>query len=296
MYSDPAAIQHDGGRRWLTPPFPEDSASDAKSAEKMWIAGGTLFGANAAIMGYYFATFYSDRESARTKWHTFDDWYNADLNVDKFGHIWGTQVYAHTLYYIFKWAELNESQSLLWSSIVAWFFQFEMEMTDSFYKSWGFSWWDIGANTLGAALPSLSRIWEPLQSVTLKMSYHPSPGYFDGYIDYPLKDYDGFTYWLSLNIDDMLPDAAKPYWPDWLCIAAGYGAANTLKPGGGYNTDKRNIGLGDQEWYIALDYDLRKLPGDSDFIRFLKEGFNYFHLPAPAIRFSPSGIFYGIYF
>jgi hypothetical protein len=128
------------------------------------------------------------------------------------------------------------------------------------------------------------------------MSYLPSDPYLDGWMDYPLKDYDGFTYWLGFTVEDFLPDDAKPYWPDWLGIAVGYGAAKTFKGKNSYNTDSNNIGLGDQEWYIALDYDLRKLPGDSEFLKFLKDSLNLIHWPAPAIRFSPTGIYYGLYF
>jgi len=101
---------------------------------RLWLVAGTMFTGNAAIMWYYFTTFYSPRESERSKWHAFDDWYNADLNVDKIGHVWGTQAYANTLYHIFRWTNMREEPAMWWSSSLAFFFHLQMEMTDAFYK------------------------------------------------------------------------------------------------------------------------------------------------------------------
>ena len=264
---------------------------------RLWLVGGSLFTANAGIMGYYFATFYNDDYARRAPFHTFDDWYNADLNVDKLGHIWGTQTYTHALYHIFRWTRMRETPAMLWSSSVALLFQLEMEVTDGLYEKWGFSWWDMGANAVGAAWPNLQRAVPELQSVNLKMSYHPSPSVKKGWIEHDyLRDYDGFTYWLTLSVEDVLPAGARPYWPDWLGIAVGYGANRTMLGDGVYNS-AGGVGQGEQEWYIALDYDFRKIiPGDTAFLRFVRESLNLFHWPAPAIRITPSAIYYGLYF
>jgi hypothetical protein len=274
----------------------QDDSTRGIDKTRFWLVTGSMFAGNAGIMAYYYTTFYAPRETQQSKWHSFNDWYNSDINVDKFGHIWGTQAYSNTLYHIFRWTNMSERSSMLWSSLVAWFFQFEMEMTDGFYRDWGFSWWDVGANTIGAVWPNLQRAVPPLQALNMKMSYWPSPAYRNKWVDYPLKDYDGFTYWLSLSVEDVLPRGWKPYWPDWLCIAVGYGADNVWLGKGAYNNEASGKGLADQEWYLALDYDLRKLPGDSGFLRFLKEELNLIHWPSPAIRFTPSTIFYGLKF
>ncbi len=266
------------------------------NSTRLWLVGGTIAAVNAGIMYYYFTTFYSPRESDRTKWHTFNDWYNADLNVDKLGHMWGTQVYSNTAYHIFRWTNMSETASMWWASSLALVLQCEMEMTDAYYKLWGWSWWDVGANAVGAFWPTLQRSVPELQTVNLKMSYRPSQLITKRWVNYVLKDYDGFTYWLAFSVEDLLPRAFKPWWPDWLGIAVGYGAANTVYAKGAYNTDKNNRGLGDQEWYIALDYDLRKLPGDTPFLKFLKEQFNMFHLPSPAVRIAPSAVWFGLFF
>jgi hypothetical protein len=263
---------------------------------RAWILGVSLFTADVAIMGYYFATYYNPRESERSKWHTFNDWYNADLNFDKLGHVFATQMYSNAMYHMLRWTNMSEGASMIWSSSAAFVFQAEMETTDGFYKKWGWSWWDIGANAVGAAWPNLQRLWKPLQSVNIKMSWHPSPNFKKKWQNNPVADYDGCTCWLTLAVNDVLPRSLKPYWPDWLGIAVGYGTANTMVGKEAFNNDSEGHGAGDQEWYLAFDYDIRGLFGDSPFMHFLKEALNLIHLPAPAVRLSPSGIWYGLYF
>lgn len=266
------------------------------NSTRLWLMGGTMFAANTAIVIYFFDTYYNDEFAARAPFHTFDDWYNADLNVDKLGHVWSAQAYAQAMYHMFRWANMGETASMYWSSGLSFLFQLEMEITDGLFEKWGFSWWDAGANAVGAVWPNLQRVYPALQPVMLKMSYHPSAAVKKGWIEHDyLRDYDGFTYWLALSVEDVLPETAKPFWPDWLGIAVGYGANNTMLGDRIYNS-KNGVGQGEQEWYIALDYDLRKLPGDSPFLRWLKESFNIFHLPAPAIRLTPSAVYYGLYF
>ncbi|MBR9977861.1 MAG: DUF2279 domain-containing protein, partial [Bacteroidetes bacterium] len=232
---------------------------------RLWLVGGTMFTANTAILVYYYTTFYNDEYATRAPFHSFNDWYNADLNVDKLGHIWGTQAYVQALYHLFRWTNMQQCEAMYWSSATAFLFQLEMEITDGFYEKWGFSWWDMAANTVGAVWPNLQRAWPSLQPVMLKMSYRPSQAVKNGWIkhDY-LRDYDGFTYWLTLSVHDVLPETLKPWWPAWLGVAVGYGADNTMLGKNIYNSVD-GVGQGDQEWYISLDYDLRKLPGDTKF-------------------------------
>jgi hypothetical protein len=270
--------------------------SSGIDALRLWLVGGSLVAANTAIMIYYFATFYNDEYAERAPFHTFNDWYNSDLNVDKLGHIWGAQIYTRLLYRLFRWTGMSDRSSMYWSSGGSMLFQLEMEITDGLYRDWGFSWWDMAANTVGAVWPNLQRIYPELQVVNLKMSYRPSDAVKKGWIkhDY-LRDYDGFTYWLTLSVHDILPESWKPWWPGWLGLAVGYGAENTMLGKNIYNS-RDGRGQGDQQWYIALDYDLRKLPGDSAFLRFLKEELNMFHWPSPAVRFSSGTVWYGLFF
>ena len=273
------------------------NSPESLNRTRLWLVTGTLAAANAGIMAYYFSTYYKAHAAERSAFHSFNDWYNSDLNIDKCGHIWGTQAYVRTLYRMFRWTNMTEDASMIWSGSLAWLFQFEMEITDGFYKQWGFSWGDMGANTFGALYPIVQRKIPFLQRVNFKMSYHPSFAVKQDWVEHGyLTDYDGYTYWLSLTIHDFLPKSMAQYYPAWLCLAVGYGGENTMLGKDRYNSGLGNKGLGNQEWYLALDIDLRKLPGDTPFLRALKEDLNVIHLPLPAVRFTPRTIWYGFYF
>jgi hypothetical protein len=131
-----------------------------------------------------------------------------------------------------------------------------------------------------------------LANFNLKCSYHPSdllnnPGGigFRGQQHIIFDDYEGQTFWLSLTMNNLLPDEAEPFWPDWLAITVGYGARDVAEP------DAHSIVL------IGLDYDMTKIiPQSSSFLRTLSEALNFIRLPAPAVQVSPSAIWYGFYF
>ncbi len=106
-----------------------------------------------------------------------------------------------------------------------------------------------------------------------------------------IEDYEGMTFWLTVNPHHYFPKSWKKNYPEWLAplgIAVGYSAkevASNIR--GGYN-----------EVFIGLDIDLRKIPigNDSGLFKFIKSEFNFLRMPIPAIRVSPSGIWYGLYF
>ena len=56
----------------------------------------------------------------------------------------------------------------------------------------------------------------------------------------------------------------------------------------GYTVRGLNTPHSYHETFIALDLDLRKLPGDSKFLKTMWEMLNYIHLPMPAVRVSQS--------
>ena len=101
-----------------------------------------------------------------------------------------------------------------------------------------------------------------------------------------LDDYEGQTIWLSLRMKKLLPEPVSGVWPAWLCLALGYGARDVGTENGAYRV-----------YFLALDYDLtRIIPQDTSFLRTLSEALNFIHLPAPAVRYLPGSVWYGLYF
>ncbi|MHC1739156.1 MAG: DUF2279 domain-containing protein [Ignavibacteriaceae bacterium] len=278
--------------------FPQESDT---TSEIKWgrlaISGGAFIAADLGVWFYAKDAWY---KYGTVKWHTFNDWYNAKLNLDKAGHAHMTMLYNKLLYHTGKWCNLSESEANWSAGTMSWLMQMQIELYDAYFENWGFSWPDVAANTVGAFYPTLQREYPFLKNFNLKYSYHPSGDLRNGFVNDFVNDYEGTTYWLTINVDEFLPGSISEYYPDWLEIAIGYGVNRVFLPDGNWNHDIKNNkrGLGHQEWYIAIDYDLMKLikPAKGTFLYTFLDLLNVVHLPAPAVRISPSAVYYGIYF
>jgi hypothetical protein len=104
-----------------------------------------------------------------------------------------------------------------------------IEVLDGFSSKWGFSPGDMIANIAGTALfAAQQRGWNE-QRIAMKFSYHGTiyPKYYPdelgkNWISRIIKDYNGQTYWLSLNLKSLM--SSKSEFPGWLNASVGYGA------------------------------------------------------------------------
>ncbi len=113
--------------------------------------------------------------------------------------------FSKASYKILRLTNVPEKQSIIFSTLSSIFFQTQIEIHDAFYKKWGWSWWDFGGNVFGAIYPHLQNRFKPLQAINLKWSYHPSPAYKKGWYEHWIKDYEGFTYYLTFDVNSILP-------------------------------------------------------------------------------------------
>ncbi len=104
-----------------------------------------------------------------------------------------------------------------------------------------------------------------------------------------LKDYNVQAYWASINIKSFAPNSS---WPSWLNVALGYGADNMY---GGFEnkwTDKNGVQFDlsslkrQRQFYLALDYDLRKINIKNHSLKALLNTLNIYKFPAPAIEYN----------
>lgn len=213
------------------------------------------------------------------------------MNVDKFGHMYAGAMLAFIGRKSLEWANVPETPALFFGSGASLLFQTYVEIEDGF-SAWGFDRVDFTSDVAGAAWPIAQHYIAPLQSIDLKLSYHSSdllgnPGGigFKGQKHLVIDDYEGQTLWMSVKVHNILPDAAKPYWPDFLCLALGYGARDIANP------SPYRI------YFLALDLDMTKIiPPKTSFLKTLGEALNLIHMPLPAVQFSPYAIWYGVYF
>ena len=135
----------------------------------------------------------------------------------------------------------------------------------------------MAANTVGAGYYLAQHYIPALENFTPKYQYVPAawigaPRLSTTWID----DYNSSTYWVGVNVHNLLPESARESWPAWLGVAFGYGVDID---------DARRA----RRYIVALDYDLtRILPEGGHLWNWFRQTLNYIKLPAPAIEFSPS--------
>ena len=206
------------------------------------------------------------------------------LGADKLGHLYfaylGSDIVGHAL----VWAGLDSLTAFLYSGIGSFAFQLYVEVEDGFHPELGFSMGDFTADAVGAAYPWFQHRYPILDNIRFKWNFIRSERFLQGRFRNVIDDYESQYYWIGMNVKELFPAVLPDFWPSFLGVALGYGVKNL---------DRLD---GDREFFLALDYDFTKLPGEGSFISAVKHALNYIHFPAPTIRLTPSAILYGLRF
>ena len=238
-----------------------------------------------------------------------DDW-EYTCQLDKIGHGFVAMTISRTVTELYTYAGVSRESSLLIGTICGLGWQTYVEIMDGYGINWGFSPSDFVSDVIGVAYPVAQEYYKPLKNFNIKHSYYPSAFLTKG-VWWPInetdengepimqlekknnfsEDYAGQMFWLSVNIHEYLPKNIQRYWPDWLSIAVGYG----ISKWNGY-LETAGYRVTDRELWLSFDYNLEKLPGDTKFLIMLKRILNQIHFPAPAVRLTPSVIWYGLFF
>jgi len=217
----------------------------------------------------------------------FREDYSYARNQDKFLHFYGSGLGSVISSKALLWAGYDDEDAAICGAATSFVFFTFMKIEDGHINYLGFDRADELANILGAGYPLAQHYVPWLNSFTPKGSYVASPNkVVASQQELPgfLEDHEGQKFWMGITVHDLLPKNLQDYWPSIVGFAAGY----TVR---GLNTPHSY-----HETIIALDLDLRKLPGDSPFLKTMWEMLNYIHLPMPAVRVSQSAIWYGLYF
>ncbi len=249
-----------------------------------------------AMTGMY-TLWYKDVPSS--SFHTFND--NEEwLQMDKVGHGVTSYYVGMAGYHALKWSGVSKKKSVWLGGTLGLFFLTSVEVYDGFSSDWGFSWGDVGVNTLGAGFFIGQQLLWDEQRVLLKYSYHKS-NYADvnpnllgeNLLQNTIKDYNGQTYWASANVSSFLGDGNK--FPKWLNVAVGYGADGMI---GAFDNPSYYLAKRERQYYLSLDIDLTRIKTKSKFANTVLGAFGFIKFPLPTIEFNQiSGVkFYGVYF
>lgn len=237
------------------------------------------------------------RDHPRSSFHFFND--NSEwLQMDKAGHMVTSYYIGRIGIDLLKWSGVEHRKAAWYGGMVGSAYQTTVEILDGFSSGWGFSTGDVAANTMGSALVIGQELGWKEQRITLKYSFSKSryaqyrPNLLGSSLTENLfKDYNGQTYWASINVHSFLRDDAK--FPRWLNVAVGYGAEGMT--GGKFNPSMIDEN-GNQlyfdryrQYYLSLDIDLTRIRTRSHFLKTCFETFGFIKIPAPAVGFSKKG-------
>jgi hypothetical protein len=284
---------------WVAEAQEMDKEIDSSKVERKTILKAAAFTGAYYVGSIYLLnnSWYKDKE--KVSFHFYND-NKGFLQVDKFGHMYGSYVYSYIGYYGLLKMRTSRKEALIFGSTLGFVLQFPIEIMDGIHEGYGFSWGDITANTMGSALVLGQELLFREQVVKYKFSYWESPysrnsnGYYGKTImNRLLKDYNGHTYWFSMPVNKIF---LKQRLPSWFNIALGYGANGMY--GEFENISNYNgVAIPPTERYrqylLSLDIDWPKLKTNSRFLKVLFKGMTFIKLPFPTLEYNSKGQFKG---
>ena len=277
---------------------------DSVNTKRLYFVSGTLVTGTTTSLVLLNEVWY--KNYPRSNFHSFNDskeW----LQMDKVGHAMTSYYIGYAINETYRWTGLDRNKSIIYGSLTSLAYLSGLEILDGFSQAWGFSWSDMLANSLGTALFTSQELFWNEQRIKLKFSAHKTPlaRYRPNVLgsntsEQLLKDYNGQTYWLSLNIKDFLKEDTN--FPSWINLALGYGANGMI--GGHFNDpafcngDPNCLSLKRiRQYYLSFDVDLTKIKWERKFLSAFFGTIGYIKLPFPTLEFSKNKTnYYWAYF
>jgi hypothetical protein len=263
----------------------QDSASTNRK-RLLWLSTGYTLAYTASVSSLSLA-WYANQKT--TSFHLFNDaqeW----LQMDKMGHAYVAYHQAQVIKEALHWSGMPAPKAALTSAIVSFLSISSVEILDGFVDSYGASLSDLLANAIGAGS---SCFQSQKVFITPKFSFLPSatsnirPEVLgSNFSEKLLKDYNGQTYWLGINLKKIF--FKNTSFPDMLGVALGYGAYNMV-----YARNSTNLEMGfenGRSFYLALDIDLTAIKTKHKWLGYMLRRLNTIHLPLPALEIDRNGL------
>ncbi len=240
----------------------------------------------------------------RSNFHFFND-NNEWLQIDKMGHALSAYAESKASMEVWRWTGIDRKKRIWLGGLSGVTYQSIIEILDGFSSEWGFSWGDFGANVVGSGIFTAQELAWDEQRIQFKFSFHRK-NYADETLNKRsteifgkseperfLKDYNGQTYWLSVNVWSFCKESK---FPKWLNIAIGTGAEGMF--GASENIGKDKLGnvtfnRSDlqryRQWYLAPDIDLTKIKTKKRGVKMALNILNIFKFPMPSLEYSKNG-------
>lgn len=243
-----------------------------------------------------------------TGFHFFDDLFEWEY-MDKLGHFFSSFHIGLFFYKIFgDPGNLNLPFRKRWFCFSGFVLLLPIEILDGFSLNYGASPADLLANGLGGLFCYYHVTYKVLTDTLPKFSFHATafniirPELLGSNIfQQVIKDYNGQTYWLTVDVNKILN---RKVLPSWLLITIGYGTDGLL--GGHDNVWQSKDGEAKdystvtrtRRFFISVDVNANNLRERNKLFNYLVAPFVLLKFPAPAleINFEQGIVFHPIYF
>jgi len=257
---------------------------------------GLALGYSALVIGLHINQANAWWKDDRGPFHFVEDLQYAK-GLDKMGHFFSAYIMSRLAGDLLMECGFNVDAGTAIGAGMGLAYVTYVEVEDGFAKQWGFSPTDAIGNVVGASFYVGQQYIPYLQNFHPRASYVPAEWTGNTTITERPKtfidDYNSTAFWLSMNVNNMMPTKWAEYWPDWLMVTVGYGIDNygRRNPDGSLEEVHGKIMLG-------LDYDLVKIIPRSKigFINYLIQGLNIIRLPGPTLEFTHEGTRFGLFY
>jgi hypothetical protein len=243
-----------------------------------------------------------------TSFHFFDDLFEWEY-LDKIGHFFASFQLSLFFYKTFgDSSNLNSSLRKKWICFAGFALLLPIEILDGFSLNYGFSPADFAFNLLGSIFCYAYLSYKIVSSFNLKFSFHTTAFNLirpemlgSSFAQQVFKDYNGQTYWVSIDINSIFNTKIIP---SWLLITVGYGAEgllgghdNVWQNSGGKTVDYSNVPR-TKRFFISLDVNANSLRKKNKLFNYLFAPFVLLKFPSPALEINTERgvIFHPIYF
>ena len=226
----------------------------------------------------------------KSKFHFIND--NGEwLQMDKLGHLTSSYYSGVAGIKAYQWTGMSRKNAIWYGGLTGTFFLTIIEVLDGQSAEWGASSGDLIASSLGSFLAIGQELTWNEQRIQLKYSYSPSqwakenPEQLgENHLQRVLKDYNGQTYWISLNLKSLLSVQNEDF-PAWLSVSLGHSGDNMTEPYQAYKTENGNsFPKRERQFLLSFDVDLNKIKTKNKTLNSILHTFGFLKFPAPALE------------
>ena len=226
--------------------------------------------------------------------------------MDKIGHVCTSYQMNLNSYAIFSKFQENQNKVLVKSSLYSFGYLTGMEILDGFSSEWGFSWYDFIANGVGTGLFAFQQKKWKENRFDIKFSSHLTPYAAcrpnllgNTNLERIFKDYNGQTYWLTVDFNKFLKKENKVL--KWFNLALGYSVDGLTGANENPFTSIHHFDCNSYErkskFLLSFDINLKNIKNKNRFIKSLLSPFSVIKIPFPTLQIMKNDTkYYWLYF